>query len=97
MSTLSHSITTDPFHVIDRHVEGVVALDLKAADSSFGGAVAHLVQIYGAVRPLLTSLAAFVFIPPNWRSVVMTLVATLDAIVAGAGSAHPDFKAGKDL
>jgi hypothetical protein len=65
--------------------------------SSFSDRLAQLVKVYGQIKPLLTALATFRFVPANWRNAIAILSAALEAVVAGAGSVGADFKAGKDL
>ena len=87
----------DAFKVIDQQVQKIIATKPKAADSSFGAAVAHLVKVYGGIKPLLTVLASLPIIPANWRNVLATFVVALDTVASRAGSVDADFKAGKDL
>jgi len=96
-TTLCTCQKADPFKSIDQQIQKVIETRPKAADSTFGAAIAHLVRVYSGVKPLLTALASLPFIPANWRSVLTTFVVALDVVAAGAGDPNADFKAGKDL
>lgn len=65
---------------------------------SGSGAPERLVQVYAALKPLLTMLAMAPFLRPVWRKGIAVLNATIESVVANADDDVPaSFKAGKDL
>ena len=84
-------MSSNTFKTISKNVQQVVGQQPPADQS---GRLAHLVQVYAALRPFLTGLISTFFIPPAWRSAITVFVAALDAVT---GDVSADFKAGKDL
>jgi hypothetical protein len=94
MEDLSASKT---YAAINRSIKTLDLSTMEEENSVVGGSFVvnldRLVQVYTAVKPLITVLATIPLLPQAWRAAIAFFNKSLDAVIV----AVPDFKAGKDL
>jgi hypothetical protein len=82
---------------IDRSIKTLDLSTMEEENTAIGGSFVvnldRLVQVYTAVKPLITVLATIPLLPQAWRAAIAFFNKALDSVVV----AVPDFKAGKDL
>ncbi len=68
-------------------------MENAAIGGSFVVNLDRLVQVYTAIKPLISVLTTIPLIPQTWRAALALFNKSLEAVTA----AVPEFKAGKDL
>ena len=85
------------YKAIDRSIKSLDLSALEEENTAIGGSFVvnldRLVQVYTAVKPLISVLVTIPLIPQAWRVAIGLFNKTLEAVVLGV----PEFKAGKDL
>ena len=91
--------TSKTYKAIDRSIKtlDLSTMDEEMENTAIGGSFVvnldRLVQVYNAVKPLITVLSTIPLIPQAWRAALAFFSKALDSLVV----AVPEFKAGKDL
>jgi len=103
-ATQAHSTITKSVSTL---ATGDMEMESTALADSPAGRLQHFATVYGAVKPLLTTLSTLPIIPPSWRvgltvfiqaiESVLAIAPQLDGEIVPIGDPKPVFKAGKDL
>jgi|GEM_PF-2612641 len=105
-ATQAHSTITASVSTLG---SGDMEMESSAVADSPAGRLQRFVNVYGAIKPLLTALSTLVILPPKWRVGLTVFIEAIESVVAIAPQLDPNivkiddpqpvpvFKAGKDL
>jgi hypothetical protein len=72
-----------------------------ALPETLSNRLTRVLQVYGAIRPLLSALTTVSLIPPAWRAALTVFSLAVESLAAmwpeGTSTVSGDFKAGKDV
>ena len=82
-ATKTHAAISSAVHSL-----GTGDIETTATADTQAGRVQRLVEVYGSIKPLLTTLSMLPIIPAKWREALRLFIAVLDDFTLGDPLAH---------